>query len=71
MVEERLLRRQLSAEFKAWVAIDEASGRCGPGAAKARRDAHGARRGAVPRRMLETQCGAPEIYRRVRLQALC
>src|SRR5207253_2277264 len=42
LVAERLLRRQLSAEFKARVAIDKASGRCGPAAAKARRDAHGA-----------------------------
>jgi hypothetical protein len=28
----------------------------------ARRDAYGDRRGAVPCRMLEIQCGAPEIY---------
>ena len=29
---------------------------------RARRDEHGARRGAVPRRMLEIQSGVQEIY---------
>ena len=36
-------------------------GRRGPGTTK---------RGAVPHRILEIQCAVPEIYRRVRLQAL-
>jgi len=37
------------------------------GESPAGRDAPGDRRGAILRRMLEIQCGAPEIYRRVRL----
>jgi hypothetical protein len=39
-------------------------------AGPARRHAPGDRRGAILRRMLEIQCGMPEIYRRVRLRAL-
>jgi hypothetical protein len=67
LVEERLLGLQLLAERPARVAVHEY---LQESAGLARRDAPGDRRGAAPRRMLEIQIGAPEIYRPVRLQTL-